>query len=275
MRTQATQARQAITLASLRERLSVIECRTSTAAPIPTGWHDLDEVFPSGGLIRNAVHEWIGLDPILAASHMSRWSPPLTVLVHLARQAIAMSLRDAAPLHLCWIGARIWPSAAALAGRGGSTDLLSRSLFVDAPDASARLWAADLALRSSAVLVLVDGSGFDMAASRRLQLAAEAGGWLAHLARPPWERTELSSAATRWSIARERTEGDEPRFGIRLLRSKGLRSMHALDRTFLVQRDASDRLVAVHPQVRDRLHPQEVEGRGAISHPDLPRRASA
>ncbi|MFO0874641.1 MAG: hypothetical protein U0575_11820 [Phycisphaerales bacterium] len=95
--------------------------------------------------------------------------------------------------------------------------LLRASLFVDiaeriraggsnasgfgAHEPDARLWAIDLALRCTGVaLVVADGRGLDMAATRRLQLAAEAGQTVGLLARAPDERATLSAAATRWLV---------------------------------------------------------------------------
>lgn len=257
-------------LAALRERLAELEHRGSSGVPIPTGWTEIDRAFSSGGLVRGALHEWTGIKSVQPTS---RWSPPLSVLVHLAAQATAAAARESASLHVCWIGRRLWPSAPSLTATGSG--LLSRSLFIDAADAPARLWAADLAARSSSILPIVDGTGFDMAASRRLQLAAEAGGWLVHLARPPGEAGELSAAATRWLIARQPSPGDEPRFALRLLRSKGLRSMTPLDRMFTLQRSERDRLVAVSAGVSDRSDAPALEARRSA--PDHPRarRASA
>ncbi len=182
---------ESVTLSALRERLTQIEHRAASAALVPTGWAHVDRAF-RGGLPRGAVHEWIGL----ACDRASRrWSPPLSVLLHLANQTASIAERESASLMICWIGAQVWPSAAALlSSRHG---LLARSIFVEAKDAPSRVWAADLAARTPSVLTIVDGSGFDMAASRRLQLAAEAGatvagggggrpedGWLVHLTRP-------------------------------------------------------------------------------------------
>jgi hypothetical protein len=82
-----------------------------------------------------------------------------------------------------------------------SGGLLARSLWVTPPNADGRLWAVDLALRSPAVgVVLADGSGFSMAATRRVQLLAAEHGVGALLVRPPWERGELSAAQTRWQV---------------------------------------------------------------------------
>lgn len=253
-----------IGLAELRERLGAIEQPTASSGAIRTGWDEIDAVFACGGLARGAVHEWIGLENQTTetrAPSSRRWSPPLNVLSHLARQCAAAAQREAMPLSVCWIGRRIWPTVQTLAAHEhDSTDLLARSLFVDAQDAAARMWAADLAARCSSVLVIADGSRFDIAATRRLQLAAEAGGWLVLLARPPGEDKELSAAATRWRIGRAVSPGDEPRYRLNLLRCKGLRSMHAQDRTFILEWASRDRLVLVPSEVRVRPHAAKIAG---------------
>ncbi|QDU65879.1 ImuA family protein [Engelhardtia mirabilis] len=89
---------------------------------------------------------------------------------------------------------------------GGATSaraLLDRSLFIDPPDRKGLLWAVDAALRCPSVAAVVaDGSNLTMPASRRLQLAAEAGSGLCLLAKPPDEIRQLSAAATRWRVRR-------------------------------------------------------------------------
>jgi hypothetical protein len=102
--------------------------------------------------------------------------------------------------------------------------LLARTLFVDPRGIRERLWAIDSALRSPAVgVVVADVSGFDMAASRRLQLAAGEGGGVGIFARPPREERELSAAATRWRVARSAPSRKRagPGWTLELLRCKG------------------------------------------------------
>ena len=58
------------------------------------------------------------------------------------------------------------------------------------------LWAIDLARCTAVAAVVADGSR--LAATRRLQLAAESGSALVLCARPPEEIDHLSAATTRW-----------------------------------------------------------------------------
>lgn len=135
---------------------------------------------------------------------------PLLFCAHLAACAHA----EHQTRMIVWIGTRIWPSASALLhppwrhAPAGPASLLAASMFVDARDVSARLWAADLALRSAACcLVIVDGAGFDLTATRRLQLAARTGdaergaASMGVLVRASGDRAELSAASCRWTIA--------------------------------------------------------------------------
>ncbi len=113
----------------------------------------------------------------------------------------------------------MWPADAW--GYGEDTRLLARSIFIKAQSREQRLWAMDLALRSPAVAALVgDASGLDLASTRRLQLAAEARGGFALLARPPDEQSQLSAAGSRWRVARLPSDSQYPRWQVQLLRAK-------------------------------------------------------
>jgi protein ImuA len=101
-------------------------------------------------------------------------------------------------------------------------------LFVAPRNPADRLWAIDLALRSPAVSVVVaDGGGFDMAATRRIQLVAKNHAVQAFLVRPPWEQAQLSAAHTRWLVqnataGERKMENGNPMWTIELLRCKGV-----------------------------------------------------
>lgn len=256
-------------LESLTRRVRVLErgSERPERPPLATGWAGVDGLL-GGGLARGVVHEWLGLDgPRVAAgggavgggafraaggrTGAAAWTPPLFLLAHLARRALAEADAsagggaDGAARWILWIGRRVWPyprtltrggglveCAGALAGGahglGGATPLegarcalelddvarsgsgggvdravLDRSLFVDPPDRKGLLWAVDAALRCPTVAAVVaDGSNLPLPASRRLQLAAEAGSGLCLLARPANELRQLSAAATRWHVRR-------------------------------------------------------------------------
>jgi hypothetical protein len=99
--------------------------------------------------------------------------------------------RPGAHRHVAWVGRAAWPAPedlvrglrSALGGMFGAprvrcwpdARLHDRSILVDVPahDAGARLWAIEQAARCAGVCTVVaDGHGFDLAATRRLQLAA-------------------------------------------------------------------------------------------------------
>jgi len=232
---------------SLAEQIRAIEERfgeaaVRSAAPreheelshLLTGWAEIDAAL-GGGLMMAALHEWFGVAPsknfVACREDETRrhaWIPPLGPLVHLVRRAMSCETFSD---HAVWIGRRCFPYGGVLLGAGGDRRLLERSIFVAVNGPADRLWVTDLALHSPAVgLVIADGSGFDMAATRRIQLVAKAHHKPALLARPPWETHELSAAQTRWLVRFEAVSGPvyeesnsfNPRWSVELLRCKGM-----------------------------------------------------
>lgn len=284
--------------AYLIEKIQAIETRAYSdpvsslgrqAFSVPTGWEAVDSslhVASEGsylpGLACGVVHEWFGVLPSKEAQgngdqrqNQSRnqargwaWSPPLTVLSHLALRACTLAPAS----FVVWIGRRCWPSLWHLAfrpcvksdqgiepsghqvqaqhrsadssprsldpsvarwllrhGRHDGHDafaqsgvnMLDRSVFVDPANRAARLWAIDLSMRCSAVCAVVaDGTSFDLAATRRLQVAAANRRALVLLTRPPREMKQLSAAATRWRVCCAASPTRSPRFNLELLRCK-------------------------------------------------------
>lgn len=162
------------------------------------------------------IHEWFGLADTAAAGRRAgaRWDPPVGALLQVVRSCLEDD-PGAGPAHgrlVVWIGRRVWPYPL-LAGGG---------LLIDPPDAGSRLWAIDLAARCPAVgAVVADGSGLDLTATRRLQLAAERGGALVLVARPPRELDRLSAAATRWMVRPATSAPRTARWVVELLRFRG------------------------------------------------------
>lgn len=191
---------------------------------VSTGWADVDRTLAEragvpveeGGLARGRLHEWfesgdegdgIGGDG----------APPLALLSHLADRGVADAVESGTGGVVAWVGHRVWPSPAF----AGARRHLDRSLYLDPPDEAAMLWTLDLLVRCPAVAVVVaDGRGLSMAATRRLQLAARAGRALVLLARPASERAVLSAAATRWTVAPVPTADGMPSWEVSLRRCK-------------------------------------------------------
>jgi protein ImuA len=187
------------------------------------------------------VHEWFG---VAHAAH--NWAPPLGILLHLALRSL-----EGSPGCVVWIGRRCWPYPHVLNGVG-----LRRSIFVDPPDGASRLWTIDLAARCPGVAAVVaDGSGLDMAATRRLQLASEAGSALVLCARPPNEVDHLSAAATRWLVRCAPATDKVPRWIVELLRCKGVQPESEVLRT--MEWKGAQGGVVVHAALVDRSDPAE------------------
>jgi hypothetical protein len=194
-------------------------------------------VSPWASLTRGQVHEWLGGLGGDEGREGGDEHAPMPLLVHLAWRALSDDGGSGAAGDglVVWIGRTVWPSGWALASADPlGRHLLRRSLLVDARDAGERVWAMDLALRQPGVAAVIgDGTGLDMAASRRLQLAAASrarggdgpGGTapLALLSRPGREGRALSAAATRWRAGPVVSENGRPRWSVALVRRKGLR----------------------------------------------------
>lgn len=202
---------------------------------------------PVPPVLPGAVHEWFGL----ADSDVLPWVPPLAILVDLVRRNLEQSGRR----RVVWIGRRCWPYVPCLDGDGR---LLRESIFIDPPDDASRLWAIDLAARCpAAAAVVADGSRLDMAATRRLQLAAEAGSALVLCARPPRELKHLSAASTRWLVRSALSTSRNPRWVIEPLRCKGMMQVLSAPsgRRWTVEWKCAQGSVAVHAALPDRPDP--------------------
>lgn len=204
---------------------------------------------PDTHLTFGALHEWFGL--ACEAKSLSIWTPPLTLLVHLAacsRAAPNTTPRAANPPVL-WIGKRVWPYGHALKRH---PSLFEASICIDTQDKAQQFWAIDIALRGAGdgAVIIADASGLPLAMSRRLQLAAEAGGSLALLARPPWEEAELSVAATRWRVRSAAECADAPQWSMALMRCKGSQAHDTHPR--ILEQTHDGRLIALSPSLAHR-----------------------
>ncbi len=237
---------------ALREVAEAVERRLHRRAPVGVSSEAAAIAGPFAGLPEpGAVHEWFASSERTAPIPGLRWLPPLGVLIDVAARVIDALPADE-PRAVLWIGARCHPHPVAIAQR--SRRLLERSVFVDAQGMEERVWAIDGALRCRDVGVVVgDAEGMDISASRRLQLASEAGWSLGLLARPPWEERELSVARTRWRVSPDPSENErEPGWIVELLRCKGLQPTLEGARRWTVRADHATGNVRVAPDVPDR-----------------------
>ncbi len=158
--------------------------RGDTRPVQPTGFAALDAHLPGGGWPTGAIAE---LMPELAGiGELRLVAPALVAFAHAGR-------------YIAWIAPPLLPYAPALAGAGLP---LERVLLIRTRDPKESLWAAEQMLRCplfGAVLgwpaTITDRN------VRRLQLAAEAGGSLGILYRPPQAAREFSPAALRLRLS--------------------------------------------------------------------------
>jgi protein ImuA len=185
-------------LASLHDRIRRIERngREETAAALLFGVTAIDNHLPAGGLARGALHELTAQRPgdggavtdfcaallgrILEDRAGTRKKPVLWCL-----QDRAIDAGEIYPPGLAWLRLDA-----------------ARLLAVRARRDTDVLWTMEEGLRCTGLAAVVgEVRAADLTASRRLQLAAEAGGIPALLLRPASDVADPSAAMTRWRIA--------------------------------------------------------------------------
>ena len=184
-----------VALADLRARIRALELgEASVAAPVAAlGIAAIDAALPGGGLARGALHEIEVAGDAGREAALGAASGFAAVL--LARFAAGRG-SGAAHRPVLWCQRRIDLYAPGLAAFGLDP---ARLIVVRAPAPRQVLWVLEEALRGrrlAAVLGEVDG--IDLAASRRLQLAARAGTACVLLRRGP--APGISAAVTRWRV---------------------------------------------------------------------------
>jgi protein ImuA len=181
-------------LAALRRRLEALERDgRAPAKALPFGFAQIDRALPQGGLALGALHEVAGVgsdeeDGAVAAAFLAG------ILARLAPER---------PVLWCTAAGDLYGPGLAACGLRPERLILAR-----VPDEQALLWAMEEGLRS-AVLAAVIGEveALPLAASRRLQLAAEATGITAFALRR-WrngeraarQREAPNAAMTRWRV---------------------------------------------------------------------------
>lgn len=166
------------------------------------------------------------------------WAPPLALVVGLGLAALSAGHVR----HLVWIGRPCWPCPLLF---DAHPRMAQASTLIDTPDDRARVWTMDVVLRCSAHLaVIADGRGLTLAHTRRLQLAAGAGGGLCLLLRPGGDESHLSAASTRWVISCCPSASERPRWSAAAIRNK---HCPALECRAMVEWDDASGLVSPSP----------------------------
>jgi protein ImuA len=209
-------------VAALRRRLEMLARGTRPAAAVlPFGIAAIDRMLPQRGLARGALHEFAGAGPdeedgAIAAAFLA---------------GILARLEPARPVLWCLAAGDLYGPGLAACGLTPERLILAR-----AQSEHALLWAMEEGLRSTALAAVIgEVEALPLAASRRLQLAAEASGTTAFALRR-WrdgeraarQRTAPNAAVTRWRVAAlpGALIGDvpgvgRPRWRLELWRSRG------------------------------------------------------
>ena len=198
-------------LAELRTRIRRLEGLGGEGGDVlPFGVAGMDAALPDGGLPLGCLHEVVaedrGAGTAFAAGLLARLAA--------VREAPVLWIVRGRDLH-----------AAGLVAYGLTPDRLIAVRAVRDADA---LWAMEEALRCKRLAAVLGEAGrLDLTASRRLQLAAEAGGVTGLLLHPEERGAGAASAAvTRWRVAAVPSLPDEPgvgapRWRLDLLRCRG------------------------------------------------------
>lgn len=202
-------------LQRLRGRIAAIERAgngtRADQARLPLGVSAIDDHLPWGGLATGAVHE------ILDGDDNNRTKPTENKTKYPVRKKFGEGLNGSVTAFVAalagraqrtlstpviWIAPRI-PGRESLYGPGllsfglDPADLVIVRVPSDSDFTATALWAMEEALRAPAVgIVCAEIESLDLTASRRLQLAAEAGGGLGLLLRPAPRSSDGASRET-------------------------------------------------------------------------------
>ncbi len=198
-------------LVVLRDRMRRLEKPRAAELPVLSlGVAALDGALPWGGLPTGVLHEILGRPGDAAACGFA------------VRLLGELALRRARPVLWCRGGEEAGaPYAPGLTQAGLAGESV---IFARARKPAERLWAMEEGLRSGAfAAALGEGLAPDLTATRRLQLAAEAGATTALLMLPGRLAGGVSAALTRWQVTSVPVEEDSEsaRWQVELVRCRG------------------------------------------------------
>ncbi len=184
-------------LAGLRQRVRALEAGGGGGATAALGLPPVDAHL-GGGLARGALHE------VLAAD-----AGPATAFAI----ALAARLADGGPLVWCVRSQALDAGAPCPAGLSTAGLDPGRLVLVAARRDDDALWAMEESLRAG-IAAIGEAGAVSLIATRRLALAAEAGGAAGVLIRPDAAVPTPSAAASRWRLSAAPSharDGREPR----------------------------------------------------------------
>lgn len=201
-------------LAGLRDRIRRIEGIGGVGGRVLSlGVPELDGALPDGGLPLGCLHE--------VAGHELAGEAPGAATAFAAALLARLTGREGAAGPAVWIVRGRDLHAPGLAAYGLLPD---RLIAVRAARDADALWAMEEALRCRRLSAVLGEVGtLDLTASRRLQLAAEAGGVTGVLLRTGRAASGASAAVTRWRIVAAPSVPDEPGVGAARWRAELLR----------------------------------------------------
>lgn len=172
-------------------------------------------------------HEWF-YEP-----HPGHCFPPFFILGTIIKHSLAQNKQQFDKRHsLVWVDRRCFPTSHFL------HEILPEcpSLFVHTQNREQHLWAIIQALHAPSTLaVIADGKALNIAATRRLQLAARQGNSLCFLIRPLSEQLTCSFATSKWKISAFPSPTTDPAWLLELLYYRGMRIDPAAEQIIVEQ----------------------------------------
>lgn len=174
------------------------------------------------------IHEWV-LEDGFASKSNYRWHNPLFFISALLGQDLDSHTKPSRQSLIAWVGRRSWPMPHVLEQTLPKTlgerpwDWKQATLFLNPPSKDKRLWSCIQLLHNPLTLaVVIDASGFDHIATRRLKLALAKTNASVFLLRPPWEAQLPSAAQTKWVVSPNVSLTTDLSWSVTLVRAPGL-----------------------------------------------------
>jgi len=179
------------------------------------------EIDDTASLNLGAIHAW-ALQNEFTDKCSHSWNNPLTLIATILGKNFHAFIPQR--FLIAWVGRKTWPTPHTIQTTFGAHTLAElKQLYLQPYGKDDRLWTATQLLRyPQALAVVVDGSGFNTNAIRRLARTARLGGAALFLLGPTWELAKLSGVQTKWNVTPDAISTDLLSWRLELLKAPAL-----------------------------------------------------